>query len=84
MTRDPISLRGHTGAVNSVAFSPDSKMLASGSQDNTIKLWEVSTGKERTTIQSHGGVVFSVTFSPDGKLLAASSILLLFFSNPQQ
>jgi WD40 repeat protein len=40
------TFEGHTSGVNSVAFSPDGKLLASGSSDETIKLWEVATGRE--------------------------------------
>jgi WD40 repeat protein len=44
---------GHSSDVKSVAFSPDSKYLASGSADNTVKLWSVESQKEVTTMQGH-------------------------------
>ncbi|HOK23849.1 MAG TPA: WD40 repeat domain-containing protein, partial [Candidatus Hydrothermia bacterium] len=44
---------GHKDAVNSVCFSPDGKYIASGSDDNTIKLWEASTGKLVRTFVRH-------------------------------
>ena len=44
------TLKGHTGAVVAVAFSPDSKTLASASYDGTLKLWDMTTGKERATL----------------------------------
>jgi WD40 repeat protein len=47
------TLEGHTDYVNSVAFSPDGKLLASGSDDKTIKLWEVATGQEVRTLRGH-------------------------------
>lgn len=56
--------------VESVAFSPDSSLLASGSRDHTIKLWKVSDG-ERIATLNHGDSVNSVAFSPDGKVLAS-------------
>ncbi|WJW70108.1 serine/threonine protein kinase (plasmid) [Candidatus Chlorohelix allophototropha] len=67
------TLTGHTDGVNSVAFSPDSKMLASGSKDATIKLWDAATGKELRTLSGHSSSVNSVAFSPDGKTLASGS-----------
>ena len=64
---------GHNNRVLSVSFSPDGKQLASGSSDETIKVWEVSSGKEIDTLRGHKSVVFSVSFSPDGKQLASGS-----------
>jgi WD40 repeat protein len=64
---------GHSANVTSVAFSPDGKTLASGSWDDTIKLWEVSSGQEIRALLGHDSYVTSVTFSPDGKTLASGS-----------
>ncbi|MEH2189636.1 MAG: ribosome assembly protein 4, partial [Nostoc sp.] len=67
------TLEGHSSTVYSVGFSPDGKTLASGSSDNTIKLWDVSTGKAIKTLTGHSSRVYSVGFSPDGKTLASGS-----------
>lgn len=47
------TLGGHTDVVLSVAFSPNSKTVASGSSDRTVKMWDLATGKERATLKGH-------------------------------
>ncbi|MBF8276258.1 MAG: hypothetical protein HW390_1331 [Candidatus Brocadiaceae bacterium] len=64
---------GHAASVHSVHFSPDGALIASGSGDNTVKLWEVKTGKEIMTLSGHNDSVNSVHFSPDGALIASGS-----------
>jgi WD40 repeat protein len=59
--------------VLGVAFSPDGALLATGSHDNTARLWNVATGQAVRTLTGHTGAVFGVAFSPDGTLLATSS-----------
>jgi WD40 repeat protein len=67
------TLTGHTDWVRSVAYSPDGQTIASGSDDNTIKLWRVSDGTEILTLTRHTYAVFSVAYSPDGQTLAFGS-----------
>jgi WD40 repeat protein len=67
------TLEGHSGPVNAVAFSPDGKLVASGFDDGTIKLWDVATGALRQTLEGHSGSVNAVAFSSDSKLVASSS-----------
>ena len=64
---------GHTGWVMSVALSPDGRYLVSGSGDTTIKLWELSSGRELRTFTGHPFPVFSVALSPDGRSLVSGS-----------
>jgi WD40 repeat protein len=57
--------------INHVAFSPDGKLLATGGRDNTIKLWEVKTGRVLRSSRTTSDGAAHITFSPDGKLLAS-------------
>jgi hypothetical protein len=67
-----MTLRGHSGDVGSVAFSPDGKRLASGLYQ-TAKVWDAESGKELLTLGGHSDTVNSVAFGPDGKRLATAS-----------
>jgi WD40 repeat protein/tetratricopeptide (TPR) repeat protein/cell division protein FtsB len=71
---DLFTLKGHTSHVWGVAFSPDGKLMVSGSHDHTVKLWDARTGKEVKTLTGHRGKVYGVAFSPDGKRVASSSL----------
>lgn len=67
------TLTGHKASVNSVAFSPKGSILASGSDDKTIKLWHLDTQQAIATLNRHTHAVKSVAFSPDGQILATGS-----------
>ena len=60
---------GHTDAILCVVVSPDGKLAASGSQDHSVRLWEVRSGKQVHTLQGHTGAVRCVAFAADGKRL---------------
>jgi WD40 repeat protein len=66
-------LRGHKGAVTAVAFSPDDRLIASGSADNSVKLWDAATGKELRSLEGHQACVTGVAFSPDGQSMVTAS-----------
>ncbi|AFZ14569.1 WD-40 repeat-containing protein [Crinalium epipsammum PCC 9333] len=63
---------GHSSSVKSVTFSPDGQTIASASNDNTVKLWNLA-GRELQTLTGHSSPVKSVTFSPDGQTIASAS-----------
>ncbi|KAI3048959.1 hypothetical protein CBS147353_11689 [Aspergillus niger] len=67
------TLEGHSGSIHSVAFSNNGQLLASGSWDNTIKLWDAATGAPKHTLEGHSDWICSVAFSNNGQLLAFSS-----------
>jgi WD40 repeat protein/serine/threonine protein kinase len=66
-------LSGHAGPVTAVAFSPDDRLLASGSSDSKISLWDHVAGKTWITLSGHSGRVTALAFSPDGKQLLSAS-----------
>ena len=67
------TLTGHTDDVYSMAFSPDGNKIASGSHDNTFRLWDAQMGMLIRTLTGHTDVVSSVAFSPDGNTIATGS-----------
>ena len=66
-------LIGHTQTVDSLCFSPDGKHLASGSWDQTIKIWDTTTGELLRTLVGHTNFIDSVRYSPNSELLASGS-----------
>jgi uncharacterized protein with WD repeat len=66
-------ISGHANTVMSVSYSPDGQYVASGSYDNSIKIWSAAQGTCLHTWSGHSECVTSVSYSPDGQYLASSS-----------
>src|SRR5207253_2409941 len=67
-------LAGHTSYVISVSFGPDGRLALSGSDDKTLRLWDVSSGRCVRALEGHTDKVFSVSFSPDGRFALSGSM----------
>lgn len=66
-------LKGHSNWIWSLSFSPDGQTIVSGSEDGTVRQWNVTTGECLRILAGHTGEVSSVTFSPDGQAIASGS-----------
>jgi WD40 repeat protein len=64
-------LEGHNSIVSGVSFSFDSELLATGSSDSTVKIWDVASARERSTLEGHGAAIRSVRFSSKGTSLTS-------------
>jgi WD40 repeat protein len=65
------SYDAHTGPVTALAYSPDGKLIATGSEDGTVRVWNPDTGEPVGALRGHKDHVYAVAFSPDGKWLAS-------------
>lgn len=68
-----VALVGHKKQVAILAFAPNGRVLATGSDDKTVKLWDATTGQLITTLIGHQGPVYDLRFSPDGRTVASLS-----------
>ena len=68
-----VTLTGPLSSLFSIAFSPDSRTIAGGSDSGDVLLWDATTGKLKIALTEHNGRVYSVAFSPDGRTLASGA-----------
>jgi WD40 repeat protein len=66
-------LEGHTGGVKTLSWKPSSEILASGSDDSSVRIWNASTGIQIEKFTGHQDIVNSVRWSPNGQLIASAS-----------
>src|ERR671926_80437 len=67
------TLKGHTHTITCLAFAPKGDRLASGSKDQTVRLWDLAANKCVAVLEGHRDMVVSVAFSPNGEMLASTS-----------
>src|SRR6266702_2319742 len=67
------TLRGHTEEIRQIAWSPDGRLLASGSNDQTVRLWDVATGRQIRALEGHTDDISGISFSADSRILASKS-----------
>jgi WD40 repeat protein len=68
-----LTLKGHSGCVNTIGFSPDGTRVITGSEDRTVKLWDTKTGAEVLTLKGHTESVQTASFSADGTRIVTGS-----------
>jgi WD40 repeat protein len=67
-------LKAHTDVTHTLSFSPDSKLLISGSSDLTAIIWDVASGRQLVTLKGHNGAIYGTGFTPDGARVVTASL----------
>jgi WD domain, G-beta repeat len=67
------TLEGHSSVVEGVVVTPDGRLAVSSSDDKTLKVWDLETGRELRTLEGHSSVVESVVVTPDGRRVVSAS-----------
>lgn len=74
-------IRGHCLPIRAVAFSPDSKLLLSGSDDTQIKIYQSDQGEQVQTLSGHASWILDLSFSPNGSHIASGLVLVNIYNN---
>ena len=69
----PLTLHGHEGPIDCLAYSPDGRRIASCGEDRTIRVWDANTGEEILTLQGHEQYIASIAYSPDGESIVSGA-----------
>ncbi|MDJ1181222.1 WD40 repeat domain-containing protein, partial [Roseofilum sp. BLCC_M91] len=73
VSRERHQFQGHQGRVSSITITPDGSKVISGSEDNTLRVWDIATGESLAVLEGHQGGVYSIAITPDGSKIIAGS-----------